>query len=115
MVYCHVQFIPGENYQSVMSRFSTDPASRRSRFPPHPFVLGALLLPAAQGQAADLFTPVAEPPPASITAGELTVRLPGAVYEIRSVGDELYAVSEMEEPPFECEVVESHSEPDHSH
>ena len=56
-------FIPGENYQSVMSRFSTEPASRRSRFPSHP----------------------------------------------------LCAVSEMEEPPFECEVVESHSEPDHSH
>ena len=44
-----------------------------------------------------------------------TVRLPGAVYEIRSVGDGLYAVSEVEEPPFECEVVEPHSEPEHLH
>ncbi len=44
-----------------------------------------------------------------------TVRLPGEIYEIRSVGDGLYAISEVEEPPLNCEVVETHSEPDHQH
>ena len=190
--------------------------TRHRYFPPHPFVLVALLLlPAAQGQAADLFTAVAEPPPASITADELTVRsrlvtmdlgqvesawtaadsldppaqprgtsarsaksraaptpgttltfnlfddvvvtgrvehtaptfsggysvaghlveeplgtmtlvvngttvagtvrLPGEVYEIRSVGDGLYAVSEVEDPPFECEAEAFSSETEHQH
>ena len=199
----------------MSARHQRDPTICR-RFPALPGVLVALLLlPAAQGQAADLFTAVAEPPPASITADELTVRsrlvtldlgqvaqaraaaassapsaqprapsarpakaravptpgttltfnlfddvvvtgmvehtaptfsggyavaghlveeplgsltlvvngttvagtvrLPGAVYEIRSVGDGLYAVSEVEEPPFECDVVAPHAEPDHQH
>ena len=35
-----------------------------------------------------------------------TVRLLGETYRIRSVGDGLYAVSEVEEPPLACEVGE---------
>ena len=42
-----------------------------------------------------------------------TVRLPGEIYQIRSVGDGLYAISEVEEPPLNCGVEESHSETDH--
>ena len=44
-----------------------------------------------------------------------TVRLPGELYEVRSVGDGLYTISEVEEPPLNCEVVEPHSETDHQH
>ena len=44
-----------------------------------------------------------------------TVRLPGETYRIRSVGEGLYAVSEVEEPPLNCEVEEAHFEPDHQH
>ena len=59
----------------MSARCQRDPATRRRCFPALLGVLFTLpLLPAAQGQAADLSTPVAEPPPASITADELTVR-----------------------------------------
>ena len=44
-----------------------------------------------------------------------TVRLSGEIYHIRSVGDGLYAVSEVEEPPLDCGVGEPHSETDHPH
>ena len=44
-----------------------------------------------------------------------TVRLPGETYRIRSMGDGLYAVSEVEEPPLNCGVEEPHSEADHPH
>ena len=44
-----------------------------------------------------------------------TVRLPGAVYEIRSVGGGVYAVSEVEEPPLDCVVDELHAETEHLH
>lgn len=44
-----------------------------------------------------------------------TVRLPGETYHIRSIGDGLYTISEVEEPPLNCEVVEPHSETDHQH
>ena len=44
-----------------------------------------------------------------------TVRLPGETYHIRSMGEGLYAVSEVEEPPLNCEVEEPHFEPDHQH
>ena len=44
-----------------------------------------------------------------------TVRLPGETYSIRSVGDGLYAISEVEEPPLECGVVEPPAETAHAH
>lgn len=44
-----------------------------------------------------------------------TVRSPGALYEIRSVGDGLYAMRELDEPPPECGVEGLPSEPDHLH
>ena len=44
-----------------------------------------------------------------------TVRTLGETYHIRSVGDGLYAISEVEEPPLNCEVDESHSEAGHQH
>ena len=34
-----------------------------------------------------------------------TVRTPGGTYQIRSAGDGLYAISEVEEAPLDCEVV----------
>ena len=43
-----------------------------------------------------------------------TVRLPGETYQIRSIGDGLYAISEVEEPPFTCGVDTLHAEADHS-
>ena len=42
-----------------------------------------------------------------------TVRTLGEVYHIRSVGDGLYAISEVEEPPLNCGVEEPHTEMDH--
>ena len=42
-----------------------------------------------------------------------TVRLPGETYHIRSVGDGLYAISEVEEPPLTCGVDALHAEPAH--
>ena len=39
-----------------------------------------------------------------------TVRLPEGTYRIRSVGDGLSTISEVEEPPLECGVEEPHSE-----
>ena len=44
-----------------------------------------------------------------------TVRLPGAIYQIRSVGDDLYAISEVDEPPLNCGVDDLHTETDHLH
>ena len=44
-----------------------------------------------------------------------TVRLVGETYHIRSVGEGLYTVSEVEEPPLNCGVDEFHSETDHLH
>ena len=44
-----------------------------------------------------------------------TVRLPAETYQIRSMGDGLYAVSEVEEPPFNCGVDAPHAEAGHSH
>ena len=44
-----------------------------------------------------------------------TVRLPAETYQIRSMGDGLYAISEVEEPPFNCGVDAPHAEADHSH
>ena len=44
-----------------------------------------------------------------------TVRLLGETYRIQSVGAGRYTVSEVEEPPLNCEVAEPHSEPDHRH
>ena len=44
-----------------------------------------------------------------------TVRLPGETYHIRSIGDGLYAISEVEEPPLDCGVDDSHAETDHRH
>ena len=44
-----------------------------------------------------------------------TVRLVGETYHIRSVGDGLYAISEVEEPPLHCGVEGPHSETDHLH
>ena len=44
-----------------------------------------------------------------------TVRLPAETYQIRSMGDGLYAISEVEEPPFNCGVEGPHAEADHSH
>ena len=38
-----------------------------------------------------------------------TVRTLGGTYRIRSVGSGLYAISEVEEPPLECDVVEPDS------
>ena len=42
-----------------------------------------------------------------------TVRTLGEVYHIRSVGDGLYAISEVEEPPLNCGVERPHTEMDH--
>ena len=42
-----------------------------------------------------------------------TVRTLGEVYHIRSVGDGLYAISEVEEPPLNCGVEGPHAEMDH--
>ena len=42
-----------------------------------------------------------------------TVRTLGEVYHIRSVGDGLYAISEVEEPPLNCGVEGPHTEMDH--
>ena len=166
----------------MKSLLPIDLGTRRRRFLPLLGVLFAvLLLPTAQGHAADLFTPVAEPPPSSIVADALTgrsrlvtmdlgqvarawaavaepadppaqtrgtsarpdtaravlapgplltlnlfddvvvngatvagtVRLPGAVYEIRSMDGGLYAIREVDEPPLNCDVVEPHSETGH--
>ena len=44
-----------------------------------------------------------------------TVRLPEETYRIRSVGDGLSTISEVEEPPLNCGVEEPHSETDHQH
>ena len=44
-----------------------------------------------------------------------TVRTLGEVYHIRSVGDGLYAISEVEEPPLNCGVDALHAETDHQH
>ena len=44
-----------------------------------------------------------------------TVRTLGATYQIRSVGDGLYAISEVEEPPLNCGVEGPHAETDHQH
>ena len=44
-----------------------------------------------------------------------TVRLPGELYHIRSVGGGLYAISEVEEPPLDCGADALHSETDHLH
>ena len=44
-----------------------------------------------------------------------TVRLVGEIYRIRSVGDGQATISEVEEPPLNCEVVEPHAETDHQH
>ena len=44
-----------------------------------------------------------------------SVRTLGGTYRIRSVGDGLYAISEVEEPPLNCGVEEPHSETDHQH
>ena len=44
-----------------------------------------------------------------------TVRTLGETYHIRSVGDGLYAISEVEEPPLDCGVEGPHSETDHPH
>ena len=44
-----------------------------------------------------------------------TVRLPGETYAIRSVGGGLYAISEEEEPPLDCEAEAPHSGTDHLH
>ena len=43
-----------------------------------------------------------------------TVRLLGETYQIRSRGDGLYAISEVEEPPFICGVEGPHAETDHA-
>ena len=42
-----------------------------------------------------------------------TVRTVGETYHIRSVGDGLYAISEVEEPPLNCGVDALHAETDH--
>ena len=44
-----------------------------------------------------------------------SVRTLGGTYRIRSVGDGLYAISEVDEPPLNCGVEEPHSETDHQH
>ena len=44
-----------------------------------------------------------------------TVRLVGEIYRIRSVGGGQATISEVEEPPLNCEVVEPHAETDHQH
>ena len=44
-----------------------------------------------------------------------TVRLVGETYHIRSMGDGLYAISEVEEHPLNCGVEGPHSETDHQH
>lgn len=44
-----------------------------------------------------------------------TVQSPEGTYRIRSIGAGLSTVSEVEEPPLECGVGESHSETDHQH
>ena len=43
-----------------------------------------------------------------------TVRLLGETYQIRSLGDGLYAISEVEEPPFICGVEGPHAETAHA-
>ena len=43
-----------------------------------------------------------------------TVRLLGETYHIRSMGDGLYAISEVEEPPFTCGVEGPHAETAHA-
>ena len=44
-----------------------------------------------------------------------TVRLPGETYRIRSMGDGLYTISEVDEPPLTCGVEGPHAETDHPH
>ena len=45
-----------------------------------------------------------------------TVRTPGGTYRIRTVGQGLLAISEVEEPPLQCGVQEPHAEtPTHRH
>ena len=44
-----------------------------------------------------------------------TVQSSEGTYRIRSVGDGRSTISEVEEPPLECGVGESHSETDHQH
>ena len=39
-----------------------------------------------------------------------TVRTPGGTYRIRTAGDGLYAISQVEEPPLECEVLKPEAE-----
>ena len=83
-------------------------------------VLAMLAAPVVEAQTAALFMAVEEP------LGTLTlavngatvvgtVRLPGETYHIRSVGDGLYAISEVEEPPLNCGVEEPHTGTDHQH
>ena len=42
-----------------------------------------------------------------------TVRLPGETYRIRSMGDGLYTISEVDEPPLTCGVEGPHAETAH--
>ena len=59
----------------MKSRLQRASTPRRRRLAALTSVLFAvLLLPAAQGQAADLFTSVDEPPPSSIASDDLTLR-----------------------------------------
>ena len=44
-----------------------------------------------------------------------TVRTLEETYHIRSLGDGLYAISEVEEPPLNCGVEGPHTETDHRH
>ena len=44
-----------------------------------------------------------------------TVQSPEGTYRIRSVGDGLFTISEVEEPPLNCEVETPHSGTDHQH
>ena len=39
-----------------------------------------------------------------------TVRTQGGTYRIRTAGDGLYAISQVEEPPLECEVLKPEAE-----
>ena len=83
-------------------------------------VLAVLAVPAVEAQTAALFMAVEEPlgtltlvVNGATVAG--TVRLPGEPYDIRSIGDGLYAISEVEEPPLNCGVEEPHTGTDHQH
>ena len=88
-------------------------------------VLTTLVPPPSAAQSPALFTAVNEIPPPGplgtltlVVNGETvvgTVRTLGETYHIRSVGDGLYAISEVEEPPLNCGVEGPHSETDHPH